>query len=451
MRPVIGMVILLLFTQFGYSQKKWTLSECIDYSLQNNLELKDFYYSEASNKENLKQSYRDFLPQINGVLDGSKAFGRSVNPADNSFVNNNFFSSNYRIEASVDLFQGLKRLKTIESGKLLLEASMNDGMHYKYMLAFDLMSAYLDVLYFEELIVIQQEQLSIAQDNYDLIEKKIELGLMAGADLFEAQSTLLADSLSYIQSVNSSQEAQLNLLNKMNLPANEFIKLDPTSIDEFIFSNKDLSNLSLTTIHNKALSFIPDIKSSELQVLAARKNIEIARSDLYPSATVFGGYSTGFYETFVNGEGKTVPFFNQLDGNSKQLIGVSLNIPIFSKGTTHSKIELSKIETLRQENVLNQKKQALKEIIQGLMLEQKALEKEASVSSNNIKAQNLTFFTAQKKYENGLINILAFHQAKTAYSQALTENLLIKFNGIVTKSTLGFYYGLPTFKNLIKN
>ena len=133
------------------------------------------------------------------------------------------------------------------------------------------------------------------------------------------------------------------------------------------------------------------------------------------------------------------------------MIGVSLKIPIFSKGETRSYIQQSKIEALQQENALRLKKQELREIIQGLMLEQKALNKEAQISSNNIQAQNLAFLTAQKKYENGLINILEFHQAKTTYSQSLTKDLEIKFRGIVTQSTLGFYYGLPIFKDLIKN
>lgn len=451
MKPIIGVVILLLCTQFGHSQKSWTLSECIDYAFKNNLELRDFYYSRKSRKESLKQSYRDFLPRIRGSIDMNTQFGRSIDPSNNSYVNNNFFSNDYRVESSADIFQGMKRVRTIEYSKLLLESSLNDELHFKHMLAFDLMSAYLDVLYFAELLEIQKEQLAISRENYDLIDRKIGVGLMAGSDLFEAQSTLLSDSLSYTQSVNSLKEAQLELLHKMNLPSNEFIQLDSASVNDFMLSNYDLSSASLNAIHKKAVSFVPDIKSTELQVAAAQKNIEITRSDLYPTVSLFGGYGTGYYETLVDGEGKTVPFNTQIDNNAKQVIGVSLSVPIFSAGETRSKVEQSKIEALKQENFLLQKKQTLREVIQGLILEQKSLKEESKISSNTIQAQELAFRTAQKKYENGLINILEFHQAKTTYSQSLTQNLLIRYRGIIAKSTLGFYYGLPVFKNLIKN
>ena len=318
MKPITGVVILLLLTQFGYSQKNWTLSECIDFALKNNLELRDYHYSKESRKESLRQSYRVFLPKIGGAIDMNTQYGRSIDPSNNSYVNNSFFSNNYRLEAEVDLFQGLKRLKTIEASKLLVESSMNDELHYKHMLAFDMMSAFLDVLYFEELLEIQKEQLSIARENYDLIDRKIKLGLKAGADLFEAQSTLLSDSLAYTQSVNSLKEAQLNLRHRMNLPGNESITLDSASVNKFMLSSSDLSNASLQTIHNKAVSFVPDIKSSELQVSAARKNIEIARSELYPTVTMFGGYGTGYFETFVDGEGKIVPFNDQIDNNASR-------------------------------------------------------------------------------------------------------------------------------------
>lgn len=451
MKPLLSTFILLLLINFSHAQKSWSLHDCIDYALRNNLELLNYQYQIKSSQENLKQSFREFLPKINGYADLSVQYGRSIDPSNNDYVNTDFFSNNYRVEAEVDLFQGLKRFRTIKSSKLLFEASKHDEMHQRYMLAFDVMSAYLDVLYFDELLEISQEQLSISQANCDLINKNIELGIKAGSDLFEAKSTLLSDSLLFTQSVNSLQEAQLNLQQKMNLPTEQFIMLDSASVDQFMLLDYDLLSLTLDTIYQKALGFIPDIKSSELKVYAAGKQVDIARSELYPTVTMFGGYGTGYFETFLDSEGNTISFRDQISDNAKQLIGVSLNVPIFQSGSNYSKIELSKIEALKEENVLRQKKQSLRKVIQNLILEQKALHNESKLSANNIQAQELAFTTAQKKYENGLINILEFHQAKTAYSKSLTDNLLIKFNYIITKSTLAFYYGLPVFNDLIKN
>lgn len=450
MKSKVCFILVVLFVQLGFGQNSWTLDDCIRYALDKNLELRDFQYDRSAIEEDLKQSYRSFLPSVNGVSDFSIQYGRSINPTDNSYTNTNFFSNNYRIEASVDLFQGFKRLRTVEVSRFMLQASRNAELHQKYMLAFDVMSAYLDVLYFKELQLINEEQLKISSDNYRLVQKNVDLGLKAGADLFEAQSTLLSDSLALVQSMNSIREAQLKLRQVMNLPDDKNIALDAASVDKFLFTNIDLLNTSLDSVYENAVSFIPDIKFSEFQVAAAEKKVDVLKSELLPSASLFGGYGTGYYETFVDSEGKVLPFREQIDNNSKQLIGLAVNIPIYNSGTNRSNIEQSKIVVKQERNSLERKKQELKQIIQNLILDQKSLHEELKLSALNIKAQELAFFTAQKRYEKGLISILELYQAKGEFSQSMNEFLQLKFQNIVNKTTLSFYAGIPVFNDIIK-
>lgn len=449
MKSIICTVVLLLSMQSIFAQKEWSLHDCIEFALENNLKLTDFKFISDSREESLKQSFRSLLPEISAYSDLSVQFGRSIDPSSNTYINTDFFSNNYRIEGTVDIFQGLKKIKSIQAAKLLFAASQNDVLHQKYMLAFEIMSAFFDVLYFDELLAINQAQLKISKDNLNLVNRNLELGILAGADVLEAKSTLLADSLLVTQSINSLTDAQFNLAQKMNLDSEELITLDKVSVEQFMAAEPNLSRNSLDSVYNIAKSFIPDIKSSELRVYAAEKDVQVARSDLYPTVSLFGGYGTGYFETIVDPEGETIPFNNQIKDNAKQLVGLSVNIPIFSGWSRKSNMQQKKIEMLTELNGLKQKKQELRQIIQRLILEQNALKREIKVSKLNIEAQDLAFLTAQKKYEKGLIDILEFYQAKNNYSKSLTENLLIKFNYAVNKTTMQFYNGMPVFKDLV--
>ena len=103
----IYITTLLLFASTVVSaQQVWTLDECVAYAIKNNLQINDFELNTDSNKESYRQSVRNLLPIINGFADYSINFGRSINPENNSFVNTEFFSNNYSLQSSFDLFQG---------------------------------------------------------------------------------------------------------------------------------------------------------------------------------------------------------------------------------------------------------------------------------------------------------------------------------------------------------
>ena len=182
------------------SQERWSLDDCVSYALEHNLQLNNFKYTTQSNKETYRQSVRSLLPNINAFSNYSIQFGRSTDPEDNSIINTDFFSNNYSLESSMDLFQGFQKLNTIKASKFLYRATQEETLQQKYLLAFRVMSAFYDILFFEGLLAISKEQQSVSQANYDLVKKQIELGLKAGADLYEAESLLLTDQLKVTQS-----------------------------------------------------------------------------------------------------------------------------------------------------------------------------------------------------------------------------------------------------------
>ncbi len=441
----INKVVLLacLIGNIVSAQEKWTLDNCVDYAISHNLQLKDFQYNADSGKETYRQSIRNLLPTVDGSSSYTINFGRSTDPFTNDVVTTDFFSNNYSLESSVALFQGFQRLNSIKASKFLYKATQEETLQQKYLLAFRVMQAFYDIEFFEGLVSISNEQLQVSETNLELVQKQIELGLMAGADLYEAESLLLTDSLNLTQSENQLAAAKLRLIQEMNLEGTTDITIQ-SDLTKKAIENRPLE-VGADSIYTETLDFLPILKASNLRAKAARKQLGATRGQLYPSLSLFGGVGTGYFETTRDTLGVTVPFREQFRDNTFQFIGVSLNIPISNRWSRRSAVKQQKIERLRAKNNLEVQEQLVYQTIQTLVQEHDALYVEYTQTIKNLEAQRLAFAIAQKRYEKGLINAIELFTAKNLFANAQNQHLQVKLRSEVNKSTLDFYRGLPVF------
>ena len=445
MNQKIKIATLLICSIWGsiISQETWTLDECVTFALEHNLQLNDFEYSNQANRETYRQSVRNLMPSVNASSSYLISYGRAEDPNTGTFVTQDFYSNNYSLESSIDLFQGFQKINSIKASKLLYKATQEEVLQQKYLLAFRVMQAFYDIQFFEGLVEISKEQLTVSQSNYKLVKKQVDLGLKAGADLYEAESLLLTDKLNVTQSNNQLAAAKLALIQEMNLENTSEIVIQKELPK--VVSNFENEEIQSDSIFSEAKEFLPMIKAQELRAKAAKKQVAVSRGRLYPSLSFFAGIGTGYFETTRDTLGQTLPFREQFRDNTSQYIGVNLNVPISNGWSARSRVKQSKIEKVRAENNLRIQEQELFQAIRKLVQDYNSLEVELLQSDQKMKAQNLAFTIAQKRYEKGLINALELFTAKNLFASAQNENLQVKLRTEINKSTLDFYRGLPVF------
>lgn len=436
--------VFALLSTYMISQKVWTLDDCVAYALKHNLQLNGFKLDVASNRETYRQSYRDLLPNLNGFSDYNIQFGRSVDPNDNSISNTEFFTNRYLIESTLDLFQGFQKQNAIKASKFIYKAAKEETLQQKYLLAFRVMQAFYDIRFFKGSLRIAEEQLAISQSNYNLVKKQIELGLMAGADLYEAESILLTDQLEVTTARNQLVAAKLALTQEMNLEGTTDIMIVNEEGEKLVGIEESKAQSS-DSIYDKAKDFIPIVKARELRVKAAKKQLSVERGKLYPTLSLFGQYGTGYFETIRDSLDVTVPFRDQFRDNTFQVIGIALNIPISNGWSARSRVKQQKIAQARAENDLKVQQQELFQTIQSLVQEYNALQIELEQTIKNAASQDQSFRIAQKRYERGLINAIELFTAKNLFAIAQNQSLRVRLQVEINQSTLNFYKGLPVF------
>ena len=436
-------LLILVFGTTLTAQQQWTLDECVAYALENNLQINDFKYTMDANNETYRQSIRNLLPVFNANSNYTVNSGRAEDPNTGTFVVQDFFSNNYSLQSNIDLFQGFQKINSIKASKFLYNAAMEENLQQKYLLAFRVMQAFNTILFSKGLVAIAEEQLVISKTNYQLVEKQIELGLMAGADLYEASSTLLSDELNLTQSENQLASAKLALIQEMNLENTSDIEIIPNMNQ--VKETEAAPKMQSDSVYSEARDFLPLIKAQEFRALAAKKQVGVVRGGLYPSISLFAGIGTGYFETFRDSLGNTLSFREQFRDNTSRFYGLSLTVPISNGWSARSRVKQAKIEKLRQENNLEVQEQVLFQTIQQLVQEYNSLVVEVAQSDQNMEAQRMAFTIAQKRYEKGLINGIELFTAKNLFASAQNENLQVRLRSEINKSTLDFYRGLPVF------
>lgn len=435
-------ILALLVSLTGFGQKTWTLDECVSYAVEHNLQVKNTTHNKDAGKESYRQSVRDMLPNVTGFSNYIYNAGLIEDPQTGVLVNNEFYSNRYSLNANVDLFQGFQKLNTIKATKFIYKATQEDVLQEKFLLAFRVMSAFYDIKFNEGLVTNSLEQLEISQSNYDLVNKQVELGVMAKADLYEAESNLLGDKLLVTQNENLLALAKLTLLQQMNLTEENDIQLQIT-LDPVSTAFND--EISIDSIYEVARSFVPLVKSQEFRVYAAKKQLQATRGGLYPSISLVAGLSTRFSETNLDDNDDIIPFSDQISDNFARFAGAQINIPISMGWSNHSRVKQQKIAYQQAKTNLDIQEQELFQLLQQLVQTNQALMAEYEQSNKRVQAQELAFNIAQKRYEKGLINAIDLFQAKNLYGVTQNENLQVGLRLKVNKSTIDFYNGLPIF------
>ena len=85
MRLLVITILLFLFSSFTSAQQRWTLEQCIEAALQNNLTVQRADLSVQMAEHNYANTKGDFLPSVNGYARTNLNFGRTIDPFTNTF------------------------------------------------------------------------------------------------------------------------------------------------------------------------------------------------------------------------------------------------------------------------------------------------------------------------------------------------------------------------------
>ena len=464
-------VILILFTfqVFTISQEPWSLEDCINYAMENNIQIKQYILNTEYNENLLKQSKLGQIPNLNANTGYNFSYGRTLDQTTYRFTDNSQNNSlSFGINSSVNLFNGLQIRNTILQNEMNLMASYEDVEKVKNDISLNLAAAYLQILFNRELVAVTENQLAITGQQVDRTRKMVDAGKLAKGSLLEIQAQYAGEELNLINAENQFMISYLNIQQILNMAYDPEFKV---IIPELQDPGDSLMVINFENVYEIAQQEMPEIRSAAIAVESSEKGLSIAKGRRSPQLSLSANYNTGFSDirekvtSFNQGQqlpiGETVggeavlsyptdipiygkyPFFEQMNDNRSAGVGVGLSIPIFNGWQANTGIANARIALENTQLELENQKNILYATIQQAYADAVAALKKFNATKKALTSMEESFLYTEKKFEVGLVNAVDYNTSKNQLTSTQSDLLQAKYDFIFKTKILKFYKGEP--------
>ena len=423
-----------LYSSKMYAQKKWSLKECIERSIQKNISIKQSEIDLSIIKEDKKMAIGNFLPSLN--LGGTHSWNIGLNQNITTGILENLTTQSGSVNANVgiDLFNGLQNIQQLYRANLSILASRYQLADMKEDISLLVANSYLQILFCKESLGVQESQLDIANEELIIAQEQLNSGVIPRGDVLEIEANVATIEQNVVVAKNNYTLSKIALAQLLLISDIENFEIEQ-KID--IIGESSILDTTVKTIYEAALSNRNDIKLAKTNLLIAKKDLAISKSVLLPSLSAFYSYNSRVL--FDNPSS----FSNQLDINAGQNFGLQLSIPIFNGLNNNANIKRSRLAVKKSEYSLNQIKLDLENTINQAYTDANGSLKAYEAAEKTLAARKLAYEYAKESFGNGAINTFNFLQAQQRYESAQSELIKNKYDYIFKLKVIEFYFGIP--------
>lgn len=438
-----ALFLILLFGVFTLKaqEKKWTLIECVEYALENNLSIEQSELDLELANIAKSQAIANFFPNLNANTSYNINTGANINPATNQFENEVFRSASGGISSGVNIFTGFQNWKNLQRAKLSLVASEYQLDKMKDDISLFVANSFLQILFNKEQLKVLEGQNKVTQENLERTKELVDNGVLPEGDLLEIKATDATQKQQIIQAENALFISKLGLAQTLQL--RDYDTFEIADDDYEIFSETILNN-SASQIADKAREELNDVKIAESNLNIAEKDLQLARANYYPTISGFVSYNARWSSSQINPfTGEQITFVDQLYLFDGTAIGLRLNVPIFGNFQTRNNVKRSKIGVERAKMQLQQAELDMESNVYQAYNDAKNAKKAYEAAVQTEDARRLAFEYATERYNVGLSNAFDFNQSRTQYENSQSDVIRTKYDYIFKLKVLEFYFGVP--------
>ncbi|MEN8815874.1 MAG: TolC family protein [Nonlabens sp.] len=471
---IYSVVILSFAFAKAQSQKTWTLQECVQYALDNNISIQQSELDlKAVDAEKLS-ALGNMLPTLSANSSLAENTGLSFNPLTNNAQTTTFLSATGRVNVGYTVFNGLRNFRNLQRAEISKIAGEYRLDKMKDDIALAVANNYLQILTNKANLETFIGQNQVTKEQVNQTQALVDAGQLPKGDLLEIKATDAAEQQQIIQAENAVTISKVSLAQLLLIK--DYATFD-IAADDYEVVDTGISERPISEIINSAEENRSEVKIAEQNVELAIKDLQIAKGAYYPTLSAFFGYDTRYTDAtsfgqrladpnnptiteqigVVQGTGQAVvsevlntesfviaadPFVNQLYQNDGISYGFQLNIPIFNGFSARSNVERSKINLERSELQLKQSQLDLESTVYQAYVDVKGARKSYDAAKKSLESQELAYEYARERYNVGLTNAFDFSQSKLRYDNTKISLNQAKYDYIFRLKVLELFFGI---------
>lgn len=420
-------------------EKSWTLQDCIDYGVERSLQMQRQNLQNKNYQLGVRDAALDLIPSVNGISPNvNYNYGRGIDPETNTYTNvQNTTIGGFSVGGGMTLFAGFSGVNRLRAARISQLRGAEETENLANDLAIQIMNAFFTLVYAEERIRVTEEQVENSTLQLRKMQREYELGRRPKSDLFDMQAQQASNEYQLIACRNDRSNALVTLKHLMNYQEEKEIEIDVLSLSQVIpvYETSDVH-----AIYEKAVQILPEALIAGYNVRVSQLNMYSTRASLFPSVSMSGGVSFGYYSNQSDGD-----FWKQVSDKNRigKSFGFSMNIPIFSGLSRQSGVSRARNNYLNAQIQYRQMEQSIYTEIQKAVLDLESVIQQYEMAKKKEDFSNLSYSAGKKRYEQGLSTIIDLNTVSNNLLQAKYDLLKARLNYVMQKRMVDFYKGEP--------
>ncbi len=421
------------------AQNIWSLQKCIDYAVENNIQIKQQGLNTQYGENQVQQAKSNKLPNLNASIGNDYSFGRSLTYL-NTYKNVNSANLSGGASTNFTIWNGATLSNTVKQRELDLQATIYDLQKAKDDIMLAIAAGYLEILFAEELETVTAAQIEVTKQQIERTQQLVDAGSLARGALLEIEAQKAREELQLVNDHNRVQLAYLTLFQLLELPVAESFKIEKPKLPE-VKANASLTNA--IDVLNNAINVRPEIKAAQLRVKSAMKQLDIAKGYRYPSLSFNANYYNLYNNKYTDIKGDNISFGEQLRNNSRSGVGVTLSIPIYNRSQVKIGISNATLQISDYEYRLQTARNVLRKDIELAYTNALASFNRYISTEKAVNSMEEAFRYTEEKYNVGMVNTVDYNISKNSLTVAQSNLLQAKYEYIFRTKILDFYNGIP--------
>lgn len=408
----------------------WTLDDCVAYALENNINVRRQQLRVREGDLSLTEAKDRVLPTVGASAGQSFSLGRGLS-SNNTYENKNSSSTQWGVNLSLPLFQGLAAYERIQVARLSLQQYVWEHEATKDDVALNIISQYLQVLYCKEVGKSARSQAELSEFEVERQKEMIAAGRVAEATLYDLEAVAAQDRLQIVTADNDTRTALVNLANLLQLK----------SVEDFDIAGLDDSDATAPipdaqSVYAIAVGGNNSVMGARQAVKVAERNISLARTGYIPTLA----FNAGIGSTYYNMSGMpNQSFSSQMKNNFSTMFSFSLNIPIFDGFNTRNSIRRANLQKLDAQLALSQREADLYKEIQLAYYQAVGARERFITSGETLEKTRLSFDATRERFNLGRATQADFEQAKNNLFKTEVGRIQSHYEYLLRVRILEFY------------
>jgi outer membrane protein len=442
----------------------------VEYALQNNISVKQADLQVRFAELDLQQSKLSMYPFMN--LGGNLGYssGRNQDPTSFSLITTGYLSNSYSLQANVNLFNWFTQKNTVAAKDYTLQATQAGAQKARNDISLNVAVGYLQVLLAKEQANLASIQVQQTTSQLESTRKQVDAGALPELNAVQIESQLATDSSNLIAAETSARELLLQLKALLNLDAAADFDVAAVPVD--LVPVESLADLQPDAVYSLALANLPQQKVDELNLESAIKSVQVARGSMYPTFSLFGSLGTTYNDKASEIKSKTqinapigtvtvgaatyqvyplnpfdlynygaISYFNQLNHNFRQSVGLSVSVPILNGGSLRTGWKRAKLSLKQAELIKEQNSRTLKQDIYKAYNDALAAFEKYNANSKAVQTAQKVYDFARKRYDLNLLSTYDLLISQNSLLSAKTQSLYAHYDYVFKMKLLEFYKG----------